>query len=79
MEKPSQTHLFTVQLWLEELGNGQTEWRGQVKNVANGDEHYFREWSAVGELIQAMLPVPLDVKRTGLIANQPLSSVASVR
>jgi len=56
--RPSQAHLFTVQLWLEELGNGQAEWRGQVKNVANGDEHYFREWSAVGGLIRAMVPKP---------------------
>lgn len=81
MEKPSkqsQAHLFTVQLWLEELGNGQAEWRGQVKNVANGDECYFREWSAVGGLIRAMLPTA-DVKRAGLVQNEPLSSVASLR
>jgi hypothetical protein len=58
MEKPprqSQAHLFTVQLWLEDLGNGQAEWRGQVKNVANGEERYFRQWSVLGRLLKAML------------------------
>ena len=59
MDKPSKqphAYLFTVRLWPEELGDGQTEWRGQVKNVATGDERYFREWSALERLMQAMLP-----------------------
>ncbi len=25
---PSRTHLFTVRVWREDLGEGQTEWRG---------------------------------------------------
>ena len=54
--KPSHTYLFTVQLWLEDLGDGQTEWRGKVKNVINGQERYFRTWLALGRLIRAMLP-----------------------
>ena len=54
--KPPHTYLFTVRLWLEDLGDGQTEWRGKVKNVATGDERYFREWAAVGSLMQTMLP-----------------------
>lgn len=51
----SHSHLFTVQLWLEELGNGQAEWRGKVQNVENGEERYFRQWSALGRLLKTML------------------------
>jgi len=57
MQKPAQppySHLFTVRLWLEELGEGQQEWRGKLKNVANGDERYFRDWAAAGELLCLM-------------------------
>lgn len=50
------THLFTVRVWLEELGTGQTEWRGQVQYVVSGEVHYFREWPALVALLQAMLP-----------------------
>jgi len=27
------SHLFMVRLWLEPLGDGQTEWRGKVQHV----------------------------------------------
>jgi hypothetical protein len=40
-------HLFTVRLWIEELGNGQTEWRGQVQHVLTGEKRYFRNWSTL--------------------------------
>ena len=38
------SHLFTVRLWREELGNGQTEWRGKVQHVTSGEVRYFRDW-----------------------------------
>lgn len=64
LSKSSHGHLFIVQLWLEELGDGQTEWRGKVQNVENGEAHYFRQWSAVGRLMQAMLAqVGAEMKR----------------
>jgi hypothetical protein len=50
------SHLFTVRLWLEELGDGRAEWRGQVQHVTSGETHYFREWSALLALLLAMLP-----------------------
>ena len=28
-EHQPHTHLFTVRMWLEELGDGKTEWRGK--------------------------------------------------
>lgn len=39
------SQLFTVRLWIEDLGDGQREWRGQVQHVASGETRYFREWS----------------------------------
>lgn len=41
---PRHSQLFTVRLWREELGNGQSEWRGQVQHIVSGEMRYFREW-----------------------------------
>jgi hypothetical protein len=54
--KPPHSHLFTVNVWLEELGDGRSEWRGKVKNIENGEEHYFRNWRGLARLMQTMLP-----------------------
>ena len=43
-EYQQRTHLFTVRLWLEDLGEGQTEWRGEVHEVLSGERRYFRDW-----------------------------------
>ncbi len=53
---PSRTHLFTVRVWLEDLGQGQTEWRGEVQHVISGEARYFRELPMLVALLQAMLP-----------------------
>ena len=55
-QTPARTHLFTVRLWLEELGEGQTEWRGEVHYVVSGEVRYFRDWPTLVALVQAMLP-----------------------
>ena len=41
------SHLFTVRLWLEPLGDGQTEWRGKVQHLPCGEARCFREWSSL--------------------------------
>jgi hypothetical protein len=38
-----QTHLFTVRLWVEELGHGQGEVRMQVRHILSGETRYFRD------------------------------------
>ena len=48
------SHLFTVRVWKEELGN-QAEWRGKVQHVTDGQAHYFRDWNALAGLLQEML------------------------
>ncbi len=40
--RPSQ--LFELRMWLECLGDGQTEWRGQLKHVLSSQVRYFRDW-----------------------------------
>ena len=52
---PRPSHLFTVRLWAVELGNGQTEWRGQVQHVLSGEIHYFRDWPTLVLLLQTTL------------------------
>jgi hypothetical protein len=49
------SHLFTVRVWEEEVGAGQTELRGKVQLLTSGEVHYFREWTALVPLLLAML------------------------
>ncbi len=61
---PSQhSHLFTVRVWLEDLGKGQVEPRGKVKHVLSGETLYFRDWSTLVTHLQTVL-ARLDRKQT---------------
>ena len=51
-------HLFMVRVWLEDLGDGNTEWRGQVKHVLSGEVRYFRDWLILITILQEMLAEP---------------------
>lgn len=53
---PPRTHLFTVRVWIEDLGEGRTEWRGEVQEVVSGETRYFRDWPTLVALLQVMLP-----------------------
>lgn len=58
MDRYYQNHdsqFFTVRVWQEELGNGQTEWRGKVQHVQSGEVRYFREWSTLVAALLKML------------------------
>lgn len=52
---PARSHLFTVRLWLEDVGQGEVEWRGEVKHVASGAERYFRDWALLRNLMLGMV------------------------
>ncbi len=52
---PQASHLFTVRVWQEDLGNGEMEWRGKVQHVLSRETHYFREWSMLTTCLLAML------------------------
>ncbi len=50
------THLFTMRMWAEALGDGQIEWRGKVQHVLSGEARYFRDWDTLITYLQDMLP-----------------------
>ncbi len=53
------TRLFMVRLWVEDLGNGQTEWRGRVYLVGSEiPPRYFRDWYTLIAHLMAMLDDP---------------------
>ena len=52
-----------VRVWLEDLGEGKTEWRGQVKHVVSGEVRYFRNWSGMTTILQNMLAKPEEVAK----------------
>lgn len=52
------SHLFTVRMWLEQLGKGRSEWRGKAQHVMSGQTRYFRDWPALIAFIEKMLPEP---------------------
>lgn len=49
------SHLFTVRLWSEAMGDDRVEWRGQVRYVTSGETHYFRDWSTLVALFLEMV------------------------
>lgn len=49
------SHLFTLRIWSEELGDDRREWRGQVEHIVSGERYYFRDWSALIALLLATL------------------------
>ena len=61
--EPYRSHLFTVRMWLEQLGRGGTEWRGKVQHVLTGQTRYFRDWQTLVQFIQTTLPKTLDDKQ----------------
>lgn len=50
------SHLFTLRVWLEALGDGHSEWRGQFKYVLTGETYYFRQWDQLREMLRRCLP-----------------------
>lgn len=49
------SHLFTVRVRAEELGDGQVEWRGQAQHILSEETRYFREWEGLVEFLLATL------------------------
>lgn len=49
------SHLFTLRVWAEEIGDNQQEWRGRIQHIPSGETHYFRDWQTLVAHLQAML------------------------
>lgn len=54
-KQQARSHLFTIRVWEEEIGAGQSEWRGKVQSLASGEVRYFREWVSLVPLLRNML------------------------
>lgn len=54
-ESRHRSQLFTVRVWLEDLDNGRSEWRGKVQHVLSGEARYFRDWPTLIAALQEML------------------------
>ena len=52
---PKMTRLFTLRLWQEEANAGQTEWRGKVQALPEGEAYYFRDWLGLIGRLETML------------------------
>lgn len=44
-----------MRVWLEDLGEGKSEWRGKVQSVADGQVFYFRDWQVLIANLQTLL------------------------
>jgi hypothetical protein len=49
------SHLFTIRLWTETLGDGQVERRGWVQYVLSGERQHFRDWPTLLAYLEAKL------------------------
>ena len=49
------SHVFVLRLWLEDLGNGQTDWRGKVQHVSSGEVRYFRDWPTLEAFVEGLI------------------------
>jgi hypothetical protein len=58
------THLFTVRLWVEPMGDDQGELRMQVQHLLSGETRYFRAWSEVVAFLLAKMQALDSAKRT---------------
>jgi hypothetical protein len=49
------SHLFTLRMWPEDLGSGQTDWRGKVQHVNSREARYFRDWPTLEAFVEGLL------------------------
>jgi len=74
-DRPAQrSHLFMLRLWPEDLGSGQTDWRGKVQHVDSGEARYFRDWPTLEAFVEGLLrgsdlegPMTSEVSQTSKV------------
>jgi hypothetical protein len=57
-EALSAPQLFSLRIWMEDLGTGRFERRGRVEHLASGQLCYFRDWQRLIDFLQEVLPDP---------------------
>ncbi len=61
------SHLFLVRMWPESDSEGDAVWCGKVQQVTHAGANQFRDWSALVEILIAMLPDAARVRRGKVI------------
>ena len=51
----SHSQSFLIRVWVEEVGNGRIEYRGQVKHIRSAETAYFREWYSLQSFLKRKL------------------------
>lgn len=55
-EQPTQSpQVFMLRLWTEDMGGGQTDWRGRVQHMNSGEARYFRDWRTLESFVEELL------------------------
>ena len=49
------SHLFTLRMWQESLGNGQVDLRGKIQHVNSGETRYFRDWQTMQAFVEELM------------------------
>ncbi len=52
------SHLFTLRIWEEALGEGKAEWRGRVQEIDSGETAFFRDWPGLIATLRRMTGSP---------------------
>ncbi len=51
------SHMFTLRVWVEDVGNGRFEYRGTLKHVLTGETYHFRDWPTLIRCLEATFTV----------------------
>ena len=65
------SHLFTLRLWEEALGEGKVEWRGRVQAVSSGETAFFRDWPGLVASLTRLLARPVEREEAATIPAKP--------
>jgi hypothetical protein len=60
ISQKTQSQLFTIRMWEEELSEGSAEWRGRVQHVTSGAATFFRDWDSLIRFMQEVLAKPAE-------------------
>ncbi|MCP4421270.1 MAG: hypothetical protein GY805_32055 [Chloroflexi bacterium] len=54
-QEGTRSQMFTLRVWVEDVGDGRIEYRGTIKHILTGETHHFRDWAALTQLIKASM------------------------
>ncbi len=63
-QEGTRSQMFTLRVWMEDVGNGRTEYRGTLKHILSGETHHFRNWLTLTQLIETSMTTVQKLKQT---------------